>query len=414
MSMVIGLRCVVCGKTYGTEVLYTCPTCGPEGILDVLYDEQRLQSLFCAELLSHRPYDIRRYAELLPIDSADQLPPVPVGWTPVIEADELAKTIGIADLYLKDESRNPTASFKDRASAIGAAKAREFGYRDIACASTGNAASSLAGMAAALGLRSTIFVPETAPEPKLAQLLIYGARVVRVKKPQSGITAYEAAYDLCTQACARYGWYNRNCAINAYLVEGKKTAGLEIAEQMRPRLQDWVVVSVGDGCTIAGVGKGLAEMQRLGWIEKRPRLLGVQAEGAAPIAKTFFSGGELTPARGESIAESIAVSKPRNWRKAINAIRESQGTMVTVSDEEILQAQQVTARFAGVFGEPSGVAGVAGLKKAVATGLIPQSATALVVITGSGLKDIQSVRRAITMPEPIEADLKMLDRYLRD
>jgi threonine synthase len=276
----------VCGKTYGTEVLYTCPACGPEGILDVLYDYERLQNIFRPEALASRPHDIRRYHELLPINGTEQLPSVRVGWTPVFEAQNLAAAVGVARLYLKDESRNPTASFKDRASAVGATKAKELGFSDIACASTGNAASSLAGMAASLGLRSTIFVPETAPEPKLAQLLIFGARVVRVKKPQTGITSYEAAYDLCMLACERYGWYNRNCAINAYLVEGKKTAGLEIAEQMRlkspsgPHLPDWVVVSVGDGCTIAGVGKGLAEMQRLGWIDSRPRLLGVQAEAA--------------------------------------------------------------------------------------------------------------------------------------
>jgi len=406
------LRCVICGKTYGTEVLYTCPACGAEGILDVLYEYEHVQSTFRPEILAARPYDIRRYAELLPVHGAGQLPPTKIGWTPIIEAARLATMIGVSQLHLKDEGRNPTASFKDRASAIGVAKAKEFGFSDVACASTGNAASSLAGAAAAVGLRSTIFVPENAPEPKVMQLLIFGARVVRVKKPASGITAYEAAYDLCTQACERYGWYNRNCAINAYLVEGKKTAGLEIAEQMRANMPDWVVVSVGDGCTIAGIGKGLAEMQRLGWIERQPRLLGVQAEGAAPIAKTFFAGGELVPDRGESLAESIAVSKPRNWRKAIKAIRDSRGTMITVSDEEILQAQSLTARLGGVFGEPAGVAGIAGLKKAVATGVISNSASVLAVITGSGLKDVQAVLRTIAMPEPIEADVERLDRYL--
>ncbi|MGH7596860.1 MAG: threonine synthase [bacterium] len=413
MSMVLGLQCVICEKSYSPEVLYTCPTCGSDGILDVLYKYESVPKTFRPETLASRPHDIRRYEELLPIRGTEQLPPTKIGWTPIIEAAQLAALSGVKRLYLKDEGRNPTASFKDRASAIGVAKAKELGFSDVACASTGNAASSLAGAAAAVGLRSTIFVPENAPEPKVMQLLIFGARVVRVKKPSSGITAYEAAYDLCTQACERYGWYNRNCAINAYLVEGKKTAGLEIAEQMRFDLPDWVVVSVGDGCTIAGVGKGLAEMQRLGWIERQPRLLGVQAEGAAPIAKTFFAGGELAPDRGESLAESIAVSKPRNWRKAINAIRDSQGTMITVSDEEILQAQSLTARLGGVFGEPAGVAGIAGLKKAVAAGVISNSAPVLAVITGSGLKDVQVVRRTVKMPEPIEADMEGLDRYLK-
>jgi threonine synthase len=394
--------------------LYTCPTCGPEGILDVIYDYESIQKIFRPALLANRPHDISRYQELLPIIETQQLPHTKIGWTPIFEAAKLASTLGVARLYIKDEGRNPTASFKDRASAIGVAKAQELGFTDIACASTGNAASSLAGAAAAVGLRSTIFVPENAPEPKVMQLLIFGSRVVRVKKPASGVTAYEAAYDLCTQACERYGWYNRNCAINAYLVEGKKTCGLEIAEQMQTQMPDWVVVSVGDGCTIAGVGKGLREMQRLDWIEKSPRLLGVQAEGAAPIAKTFFEGGELVPARGDSIAESIAVSKPRNWRKAIHAIRESNGTMIVVTDEEILQAQQLAARLGGVFGEPAGVAGIAGLKKAIASGVIPNSASVLVVVTGSGLKDISAVRRTVTMPEPIAADVDVLERYLEN
>jgi threonine synthase len=412
MNSIVGLRCIVCGKTYDTKTLYTCPDCGQDGILDVLYDYGRIQNAFRSATLFTRPHDIRRYEELLPINGVEQIPSTRTGWTPIFEATRLASTLGIARLYIKDEGRNPTASFKDRASAIGVAKAQELGFTDIACASTGNAASSLAGAAAAVGLRSTIFVPENAPEPKVMQLLIFGSRIVRVKKPASGVTAYEAAYDLCTQACERYGWYNRNCAINAYLVEGKKTCGLEIAEQMQTQMPDWVVVSVGDGCTIAGVGKGLMEMQRLSWIEKSPRLLGVQAEGAAPIAKAFFEGGELVPARGDSVAESIAVSKPRNWRKAIHAIRESNGTMIVVTDEEILQAQQLAARLGGVFGEPAGVAGIAGLKNAVASGVIPSAATVLVVVTGSGLKDISAVRRTLAMPEPIDADLDGLGRYL--
>lgn len=412
MNLMLGLRCVICGKLHGREVFYTCPACGAEGILDVLYDYAQIQKKFRPEILAARPTDISRYQELLPINETAQLPATQIGWTPIFAAPKLAAHIGVARLSVKDESRNPTASFKDRASAIGVAKAQELGFTDIACASTGNAASSLAGAAAAVGLRSTIFVPENAPEPKVMQLLIFGSRVVRVKKPATGVTAYEAAYDLCTQACERYGWYNRNCAINAYLVEGKKTCGLEIAEQMRTQMPDWVVVSVGDGCTIAGVGKGLAEMQRLGWIERMPQLLGVQAEGAAPIAKTFFEGGELIPARGDSIAESIAVSKPRNWRKAIHAIRESNGTMIVVTDAEILQAQQLAARLGGVFGEPAGVAGIAGLKNAVAAGVISSTASVLVVITGSGLKDISAVRRTAMMPEPVEGEMDKLRQFL--
>src|SRR6185295_9962883 len=200
-------------------------------------------------------------------------------------------------LFVKDEGRNPTASFKDRASAVGVARAAARRARIVACASTGNAASSLAGAAAGLGLRAVIFVPEFAPEPKVAQLLVFGARVIRVKG------SYDETWELCQRACTRHGWYNRNAAVNPSLVEGKKTCGLEIAEQMGGAVPDWVVVSVGDGCTIAGVWKGLREMHALGFVPRLPRMLGVQAEGAQPLVQAFDERRDLVPAIPHTIAD---------------------------------------------------------------------------------------------------------------
>ncbi|MEK7729650.1 MAG: threonine synthase [candidate division KSB1 bacterium] len=295
---------------------------------------------------------------------------------------------------------NPTGSFKDRASAIGVMKAREFGFATIACASTGNAASSLAGMAAAMGLQSYIFVPERAPEAKVAQLLIFGATVLQVRG------SYDEAYELCNAACEKYGWYNRNCAINAYLIEGKKTAGLEIAEQMAARMPDWVVFAVGDGCTIAGVWKGLCEMRQLGFIDRLPRLLGVQAEGAAAMVQAYHDGGAPIPIRAETCADSICVGRPRNWRKATKAIRDSRGAMLAVSDDEILEAMRLLAREAAVFGEPAGATALAGLKKAVQLGIVESHASALVANTGNGLKDVPSALRATGKPNLIEANLQ--------
>jgi threonine synthase len=317
-----------------------------------------------------------------------QVPNLQVGWTPVYDLPRLAKACGIRKLYLKDEGRNPTNSFKDRASSIGVLKAIEFGFNTIACASTGNAASSLAGLSAAVGLKSYIFVPQRAPEPKVTQLLIFGATVLKVQG------TYEDAFELCRLACERFSWYNRNSGTNPFLVEGKKTAGLEIAEQFGPHLPDWVVVSVGDGCTIGGIGKGLQEMKQLGLIERVPRLLGVQAEGAQPLVTAFRSGNPLVPTDTSTIADSIAVGTPRNWRRAINQILQSHGDMIAVSDAEILDAMRVTARLGGVFGEPAGVAGLAGLRAAVRDNLIKPHESAVVVITGNGLKDIQSARKA--------------------
>ncbi|HET6776464.1 MAG TPA: pyridoxal-phosphate dependent enzyme, partial [Actinomycetota bacterium] len=278
-----------CGTSYAEgQVLYTCPSCGPTGILDVEYDYDAIAADgFGPERLAGDPDRSHwRYRELLPIGDGAELPAVPVGGTPTFPLPGLARSVGIAELWIKDDGRNPTGSFKDRASSVAAVKARELGFETVCCASTGNAASSLAGFAAQLGLRSFIFVPGFAPEAKVTQLLIFGATVFVVEG------SYLDAYDLCSQAAQEFGWYNRSSAINPIPVEGKKTAGLEIAEQMAGSTPDWVSVSVGDGCTIAGIWKGLKEMNRFGVIDRLPRLLGTQAEGAAPLVDAFARGTE--------------------------------------------------------------------------------------------------------------------------
>jgi threonine synthase len=368
----------------------------------VEYDYEAAQTALTRETLRARPLDLWRYRELLPVQADTPRPHVQTGWTPIYNTPRLARTLGLRALWVKDEGRNPTGSFKDRASAIGVMKAREFGFESIACASTGNAASSLAGMAAAMGLRSYIFVPETAPEAKVAQLLIFGATVLQVR------ASYDEAYELCNAACEKYGWYNRNCAINAYLIEGKKTAGLEIAEQMEEHTPDWVVFAVGDGCTIAGVWKGLCEMQRLGFIERLPRLLGVQAQGAAAMVRAYETQRQPIPIRAETCADSICVGKPRNWRKATKAIRASHGAMLAVSDDEILAAMRLLAHEAAVFAEPAGATALAGLKKAVQLGIVAANTSALVANTGNGLKDVGSALRATAKPNVIAPNLQSL------
>ncbi|MBI5473834.1 MAG: threonine synthase [Ignavibacteriae bacterium] len=401
-NFVVGLRCILCGREFSNGNLLTCTSCGEQGILDVEYDYARLAHSLTKSALDSRDRDIWRYRELLPISPGHSLPHLHIGWTPIYDLPRLAQAIGIAKLYLKDDGRNPTNSFKDRASAVGVMKALEFGFDTIACASTGNAASSLAGLSAAAGLKSYIFVPQRAPEPKVTQLLIFGATVLRVQG------TYEQAFDLCKQACDKFGWYNRNSGTNPFLVEGKKTAGLEIAEQFGTNIPDWVVVSVGDGCTIGGIGKGLQEMKRLGFIERMPRLLGVQAEGAMPMLEAFKSAKDLIPSDTNTIADSIAVGTPRNWRRAIQQIKSSCGDMIAVSDEEILDAMRLTARLGGVFGEPAGIAGVAGLRKAIAQGIVKKSESAVVVITGNGLKDIASAKQAAGKAIDVEPDLASL------
>ncbi|MGE5200134.1 MAG: threonine synthase [Rhodospirillaceae bacterium] len=403
--MLTGLVCIVCGRTYPPGDHQTCGSCGPEGILDARYDYDAAARTLTADALARRGRDIWRYLELLPVPGGVRRPDVQVGWTPVREAPRLAAAVGIRRLFLKDEGRNPTSSFKDRASAIGVAKALEFGYQAIACASTGNAASSLAGMAAAVGLPAFIFVPERAPEPKVAQLLMFGATVFRVRG------SYEQAFDLCRAACDRFRWYNRNSGTNPYLVEGKKTAGLEIAEQfaggplLDGALPDWVSVAVGDGCTIGGIAKGLHEFKRLGMARVMPRMLGVQAEGANPIARAFTAKADLVPSGATTVADSIAVGTPRNWRRALAWVRASRGAMVAVPDDAILDAMRETARLGAVFAEPAAAASVAGLRAAVAAGIVPGDASALAVITGSGLKDIRAAIGAAGQPHDVRPDL---------
>jgi len=301
MTLVTGLRCVVCGhEAPAPASAATCPRCDdPFATLEVVYDLDAAARTLTAEALHSRPRNHWRYGELLPVEPDAGALAWPVGWTPITEAPRLADWVGLdagagagpGRLRLKDDGRNPTSSLKDRASSVGVVHALASGAERVACASTGNAASSLAGYAAMAGLPVTIFLPASAPEPKLAQMLVYGADVRRVRG------TYAQAYDLCNEECEANGWYNRNCAINPYLVEGKKTCGLEIGEQTAGDPPAWVAVSVGDGCTIAGIGRGLREMVALGLLARMPRLLGVQAEGTQPVLQAF-ENGELPAAGG--------------------------------------------------------------------------------------------------------------------
>lgn len=408
MSHVVALRCVACSRSYSPRVGFTCPACGlAEGILDVEYDYDSVRRLLNRRSLTSRSASHWRYRELLPIPEQVRLPPLQVGWTPLCDVPFLAKHVGVRTLYLKDDGRNPSGSMKDRASSVAAVLAHSKRLPVIACASTGNAASSLAGMAAALGMRSVIFVPERAPEPKVTQLLIFGATVFRV------LGGYDDAFRISQQACTQWGFYNRNCAINPYLIEGKKTVGLEIAEQLGWRLPDWVAMSVGDGCSIAGLWKAFRELKLLRLIDRTPQILGVQAEGAAPVTEAFRTGEPMRPVTPQTVADSIAVGVPRNWRKAVVAVRESCGTMINVTDEEILDAMRYCGRLTGIFAEPAAATAVAGLKRAVDEGIVTKRSSAVAVITGNGLKDIRSAQRAAGEPFEVKADGSGVEEILK-
>jgi threonine synthase len=409
VDQVLGLKCVLCGAEYEPdEILYVCPKHGDEGILDVLYDYDRIGTRLTKEgLAGNHDYSIWRYAPLLPVEEGGPRPPLQLGWTPMYHAQRLGERLGLRHLYLKDDGRNPTASFKDRASAVGVVKAMELGYETITCASTGNAASSLAGLAASVGLKSIIFVPQRAPQAKVAQLLIFGARVMMVQG------TYDQAFDLCLEATREYPWYSRNTAYNPYLSEGKKTAALELCEQLDWQAPDRVFVSVGDGCIIGGLWKGLKDLLALGFIDHVPQLVGVQAEGAAPLVRAWEEGSEeIVPLVPETLADSISVGQPRDRVKALRAVRETGGQYVAVTDEEILEAMRQLGREAAVFAEPAGAAGFAGLRKLVAQGEIDPGERIVVLVTGNGLKDVESAIRATGQPELIEPNMAALRRLI--
>jgi len=415
--MTYNFKCTLCGEEYSpTQVRYVCSKHGDNGILDTIFDYKQIASATSPKKISDsRDYSIWRYSDLLPLDDPRKsAPPLQVGWTPLYRATKAGKQLGLSNLYIKDDGRNPTASFKDRASAVVVAKARELGVEIITTASTGNAGAALAGLAAAAQMPAVIFVPETAPPAKIAQLLIYGSRVLLVKGN------YDQAFDLCLAASKEFGWYCRNTAYNPYTVEGKKTASFEICEQLASMTNDklqmtkWIApdrifVSVGDGNIISGLWKGLRDLAALGWIDKMPRLMGIQAEGSAACYNAWKAGTEkIIPVSATTIADSISADIPRDGVRAVRAVRDTNGAYLTVSDDEILAAIRDLSRSEAVFPEPAGAAAYAGLVKAVKQGLVKSDETIVCLITGSGLKDIKSAMQVAGEGTRIEPTLEAL------
>jgi threonine synthase len=399
MSNVIGFKCFECAREFRvSEIEYVCTACG--GNLDVLYDYERIAERLTKDTLAaNRNLTIWRYRELLPIEADSLVPPLAVGWTPIYDCPSLANQYAVKQLFIKDDGRNPTASFKDRPSALALVKAREANAEIITTASSGNAGSALAGMCASLGMPSVIFVPASAPPAKVAQLQIYGARVVLVEG------SYDDAYDLCLAASARYGWYQRSTGYNPFTREGKKTAALEIAEQLNWDVPDKVIVCVGDGNIISGLWKGFCDLHQLGFIDRLPQLIGAQSATAAAIVDAVEGDGRVRPGPARTIADSINVSLPRDATAAVRAIRDSGGRGVKVSDDEIIAAILQLARATGVFVEPAAAASFAGFVKLCEDGAINSDERVLLMLTGNGLKDVDAARRAVNDPLRVRPDL---------
>ncbi|MBI4732933.1 MAG: threonine synthase [Chloroflexi bacterium] len=418
MTKFVGYRCSLCNTEYlPGQVTYTCPKEG--GNLDVVLDYESLRRKYQPDdILGRKEESLWRYLPLLPVPDpgGEGTPLRAAGWTPVFSLPRLAAELGLGHLWLKDESRNPTASFKDRASAVIVARAREIGAEVVVTASTGNAGAALAGMSAAVGQKAVIFAPKTAPPAKVAQLLVYGAKVILVNG------SYDDAFDLTVEAAAEFGWYCRNTGYNPFTAEGKKTAAFEIWEWYKTSLLEagvstnhpplTIFVSVGDGNIISGIHKGFKDLLALGWLEKMPRIIGVQAEGSAAIANAFHAGTEkIIPISAKTIADSISVDLPRDGVRAVRASRETGGTYIQVSDDEILKAIAALGPL-GVFAEPAGATAYAGLVKAVAQGAVKSDDPVLVLNTGSGLKDVRAAMQAVSAAPVIEPTLEAVRKIL--
>jgi threonine synthase len=421
MTKFVGYRCSLCKTEYlPGQVTYTCPRDG--GNLDVVLDYDTIRQKFQpGDLTSRSEGSLWRYLPLLPVPDpgGEGTPLRAAGWTPVFTLKRLAEKLGLERVWLKDESRNPTASFKDRASAVVVARAREIGAEVIVTASTGNAGAALAGMCASVGQKAVIFAPKSAPPAKVAQLLVFGAKVILVDG------TYDEAFDLTIQAAQEFGWYCRNTGYNPFTAEGKKTGALEIWEWYH-QIKDGMVkngeapseapltvfVSVGDGNIIAGIHKGFKDLMALGWMEKMPRIIGVQAEGSAAIANAFEAGTEkIIPISAQTIADSISVDLPRDGVRAVRAARETGGTYIKVSDDEILQAIAALGPL-GIFAEPAGATAYAGLVKAAKQGVVKAGDPILVLNTGSGLKDVGAAMKAVSAALVIEPTLEAVKRIL--
>jgi threonine synthase len=423
MAEFLGYRCHRCGREFPPDAFfYTCPDDGAN--VDVVLDLDRIRSRTSPQDISaSREPSIWRYLPLLPVREPRHrgTPLWSVGWTPLLEPRRLAKQLGLRALWLKDDGRNPTASFKDRASAVVVARAQEIGVETVVTASTGNAGAALAGMAAAASQPAVILAPRTAPPAKVAQLLIFGAQVLLVDG------TYDQAFDLTIEAAAALGWYCRNTGYNPFTAEGKKTAAFEICEQFpgaqgkgdaSPRAwdsPDAVIVSVGDGNIISGLHKGFRDLHDLGWIERMPRLIGVQAEGSAAIYNAFAAGAqEITPVHSETIADSISVDLPRDGLRALRAVRATNGAFLTVPDSAILAAIRDLGRVEGIFVEPAAATAYAGLVEAVRQGMVDPGERIVVVLTGSGLKDVRAAMQAAGEAKVIEPTLASLRRALTE
>lgn len=390
--------CINCQTEYRLPPsAFTCERCG--GNLDARYDYDAIAPLVSPGALArNKDRSLWRYSAFYPNGLDESPSPLPIGMTALTKAPRLGRRLGMDNVWIKNETLNPSGSFKDRASLMILAHCKENNIPVVSAASTGNAGTSMACLAAASGMKAVIFVPQSAPRAKIAQLIVYGARVFLVNGD------YGQAFDLCEKVSAQMGWFNRNTGTNPYTREGKKTVSFEIWEQLDYTCPDAVLVSVGDGNIISGVYKGFYDLHQAGLIPKIPRIIGVQSEKSAAIAQAFHGDGMIRRVKADTVADSISASFPSDGPAAMAGVKESGGTFVTLPDETILNSIPLLAKTQGIFAEPSGAACVGGVKKLVETGEIHPSDQVVLIVTGNGLKDIDAAFKVTSMPSPVDPD----------
>jgi threonine synthase len=386
VDFVSGLRCRECGRAYPAEALHVCDYCfGP---LEVSYDYERVADIMTRERIAAGPRSIWRYADLLPV--ADPAPvDLGAGFTPLVRADRLAAELGLGELWIKDDTANPTGSFKDRVVSVALTKARQLGFKVAACASTGNLANSVAAHAARAGMESVVLIPHDLEKAKVTMTAVYGGRVISV----------EGSYDDVNRLCAELtseqpSWAFVNVNVRTYYAEGSKTLAFEVAEQLGWQAPDHVVVPIGSGSQLTKVAKGFAELWKVGLLDEEPsvRISGAQATGCAPVATAFAEGTDaIRPVKPDTIAKSLAIGNPADGWYALDAIRTSGGACAAVTDDEVIEGIRLLARTEGIFAETAGGVTIATLAKLAAQGVVRSDERVVALVTGHGLKTVEAL-----------------------
>jgi threonine synthase len=408
VSFVRGLVCRECARSYPAEALHACEWCfGP---LEVTYDLEAVRAATSRLKIANGPRSLWRYADFLPVET--QSPPgLDAGFTPLVKADRLAAELGLGELYLKDDTRNPTGSFKDRVVAVALTKARELGFRVAACASTGNLANSVAAHAARLGMESVVLIPHDLEAVKVLTTAVFGGRLLRIDGN------YDDVNRLCAELAGEYpDWAFVNVNLRPYYAEGSKTLAFEVAEQLDWQLPDHVVVPIASGAQLVKIAKGFAQFVETGLVEPHNvRVSGAQAEGCSPVATAFADGSDqIRPVRPSTIAKSLAIGNPADGWYALDTVRRSGGAVASVSDDEIVEGICLLARTEGIFAETAGGVTIATLAKLVREGVVRPDERVVAYVTGSGLKTVEALVDRVVVDEPIAANLDDVARSLHE